>query len=295
MPPTAACAAATPWSTVRPTPPEACYYLRYPVEGKRVWRNVGANPLAAQNALAVQEHLIKGTALGIASVEQLAAAAAVPEAKPTVAAAAARIPWKAAVREYLLEIEARRSKRTATLYRSALDEFAAASPVTYLDEITRTHLLALEAYVLRKGNSPRTAYNHMVSVGTFLRHFGFGDVLKKRDLPRYTPKVPIAYSPEELRRLFAAASPEDRLLFEFFLGTGFREQEVMVATVRDVDFASGLIRCGPSPSTAPSLRIGRSGRFPCPTISWPSSRRTWRRTRSSGSSSPTGVGSRRST
>jgi hypothetical protein len=92
--------------------------------------------------------------------------------------------------------------------------------VTYLDEITRTHLLALEAYVRRKGNSPLTAYNHMVSVGTFLRHFGFGGVLKKRDLPRYTPKVPIAYSPEELRRLFAAASPEDRLLFEFFLGTG---------------------------------------------------------------------------
>jgi hypothetical protein len=41
----------------KPEPhPEACYYLRYPVEGKRVWRNVGADPLAAQNALAVQEH-----------------------------------------------------------------------------------------------------------------------------------------------------------------------------------------------------------------------------------------------
>ena len=231
--------------------PEACYYLRYPVEGKRVWRNVGADPLAAQNALAVQEHLTKGTALGIASVEQLTAAAAVPEARPPVTAESKRIPWKAAVREYLLEIESRRSKRTAILYRSALDEFAAASPVTYLDEITRTHLLALEAYIRRKGNSPRTAYNHMVSVGTFLRHFGFGDVLKKRDLrARYTPKVPIAYSPEELRRLFAAASPEDRLLFEFFLGTGFREQEVMVATVRDIDFESGLIRVRAKPEYA---------------------------------------------
>jgi hypothetical protein len=51
--------------------------------------------------------------------------------------------WDAAVRDYMLEVEGRRSKRTATLYRAALGEFKAANRIEYLNEITRIHLLAL--------------------------------------------------------------------------------------------------------------------------------------------------------
>ncbi len=35
--------------------------------------------------------------------------------------------------------------------------------------------------------------------------------------------------------MFAAANAEERMLFEFFLGTGFREQEVMFCSWRNVD------------------------------------------------------------
>ena len=56
-----------------------------------------------------------------------------------------------------------------------------------------------------------------------------------------TRKPPSAYDADQLKALFAVANSEDRLLFEFFLGTGFREQEVMHCTWRNVDFKSKVI------------------------------------------------------
>jgi len=49
-----------------------------------------------------------------------------------------------------------------------------------------------------------------------------------------------AYRPDELKALFAAATPDEWLLFQFFLCTGAREQEVMYAEWNDIDFVDGL-------------------------------------------------------
>jgi hypothetical protein len=124
--------------------PEGVYYLRYTVHDTRKWLNVGTDPRAALAAVARHKHLLQGLSLGIQSPE-LAPPAPVPEADP------ARLRWDVCVHEYMLEIEARRGRKTAVSYRQALEEFAATSPVTYLDEITRTHILALEAAIRRKG------------------------------------------------------------------------------------------------------------------------------------------------
>ena len=49
-----------------------------------------------------------------------------------------------------------------------------------------------------------------------------------------------AYRPDELKTLFAAADPEEWILFQFFLCTRAREQEVMYADWNDIDFVDGL-------------------------------------------------------
>ena len=49
-----------------------------------------------------------------------------------------------------------------------------------------------------------------------------------------------AYRPDELKALFAVADPEEWILFQFFLCTGAREQEVMYAEWGDLDFVDGL-------------------------------------------------------
>jgi integrase len=61
-------------------------------------------------------------------------------------------------------------------------------------------------------------------------------VVTRRDLPRYTKKTVDAYTEDELRALFAAANDNERLIFQFFLGSGARESEVAYACWSDINF-----------------------------------------------------------
>ena len=61
-----------------------------------------------------------------------------PAPKPAEIQGPPRIRWEDAYREYMLEIEARKSRRTGEVYSFALDGFRKACPeVVYLDEIRR--------------------------------------------------------------------------------------------------------------------------------------------------------------
>ncbi|MGC2497770.1 MAG: site-specific integrase, partial [Acidobacteriaceae bacterium] len=51
-----------------------------------------------------------------------------------------------------------------------------------------------------------------------------------------------AYDADQIDALFGAADAEERLLFEFFLKTGFRDQEAMYATWKNVDFKGKVIK-----------------------------------------------------
>jgi integrase len=53
---------------------------------------------------------------------------------------------------------------------------------------------------------------------------------------KYTEKKVKAYSVEEIRALNAASTDEELQIWQFFLGTGFREEEVSHACDTDVDF-----------------------------------------------------------
>src|SRR5262249_13458024 len=79
--------------------------------------------------------------------------------------------------------------------------------------------------------------NRVGEVVTFLRHFGIKDVTIR---VKYVEQTVRAYRPDELKTLFAVAEPEEWILFQFFLCTGAREQEVMYATWDDIDFVDGL-------------------------------------------------------
>lgn len=52
---------------------------------------------------------------------------------------------------------------------------------------------------------------------------------------KYVEAPPEAYTRQELEDLFRVSSEEDKLLWRFFLGTGFRESEVSVAEYSDVN------------------------------------------------------------
>jgi hypothetical protein len=91
------------------------------------------------------------------------------------------------------------------------------------------------AALQEEGLSPRTIFNHVMRIKTFLRSRGIVDLLKPEDIPDYDEPDVEAYDVNQLGAVFAAADPGERLLFEFFLPT-FRDQEVRYCTWRNVDF-----------------------------------------------------------
>jgi|GEM_PF-6572128 len=50
------------------------------------------------------------------------------------------------------------------------------------------------------------------------------------------------------------------MLFEFFLGTGLRDQEVMFTTWKNIDFKGKTFGSGPDPNGDSRLRTGKSVR-----------------------------------
>ena len=114
-------------------------------------------------------------------------------------------------------------------------------PGRSLDSISREHLLDHRAALQQDGLSPRTIYNHIMRINSFLRSQGITGLLKPGDKPTYDEPEVEAYDSDQLESLLRAADDEERLLFEFFLGTGFRDQEVMYCSWKNVDFKGKVI------------------------------------------------------
>ncbi len=106
---------------------------------------------------------------------------------------------------------------------------------------TQTYLRAAPFVVALKkdGQDDRTVANRVSGVITFLRAHGVVTVTLRH---KYTEKKVKAYSVEELRALNAASTDEELQIWQFFLGTGFREDEVAHACDTDVDFKLKTIR-----------------------------------------------------
>lgn len=89
----------------------------------------------------------------------------------------------------------------------------------------------------KKGLGDRTINNRLVEVGTFLKANGVKDVTLSQE---YVEKKVKAYRPDELKTLFAVATPDETIMFQFYLATGAREGEVMHAEWTDIDFVEQI-------------------------------------------------------
>ena len=103
----------------------------------------------------------------------------------------------------------------------------------WLDQIVKGDLTAYVVSLKKSGQDDHTIANRLGNVVTFLRARGFTNVTLRH---KYTEKKVKAYSVEEIRALNAASTDEELQIWQFFLGTGFREEEVSHACDTDVDF-----------------------------------------------------------
>lgn len=215
------------------------YVIRYVRDGKRTWETLTNCPTFHEAKVAVMR---KETALLTKDSQDLnvwqkqyrdgkpAPAKAPEEVKP------GELMLKAAIERYLENIQLK-SAKTSSGYEYTMNQFFDSCGQKPLGSVAKQDLINFVGFMRRQELSDRTIHNRIVEVVTFLRHFGIKDITLS---VKYTEKKVRAYRPDELTKIFAAADPEQWIMYQFFLCTGCREQEVMNAEYEDLDFVDGL-------------------------------------------------------
>lgn len=221
-------------------PASVTFCLRYTLEGKRRWEQLSVSTYKEAQAVSLKRlsELITEScqeeSLGAKISRNLALPT--PRSKPQPIAQINGLMLDAAIDKYLENV-ATKSSKTSSGYRYTLQQFYASTGNSLLSSVTTQQLYDFVGYLRREGLGDRTIHNRVGEVVTFLRHFGIKEVTIR---VKYVEQKVRAYRPDELRTLFAAADDEETLLFQFFLCTGAREQEVMHVEWSDIDFVDGL-------------------------------------------------------
>src|SRR2546428_4862667 len=130
-----------------------------------------------------------------------------------------------ALDQYLQGLQGK-SKATAYSYRRALEEFGRFCGEIPLKNTARQQVLDYKAYLYRQPMSETTRHARLLRVTMFLKHFGTEKVLRRGEWPQPNERIVEAYTVEEVERMLAASTPDERLLLEMFLTSGARDLEV---------------------------------------------------------------------
>jgi len=141
-----------------------------------------------------------------------------------------------AIAEFLEETKLSKKPKTFAAYTKTMAYFRESCKKVYIEDIERLDMLRFAAYLKEKGQAPRSVWNKFNNVMSFLKAQGLRGIVQKNDWPKFVQEEPEVYEKDDLAKLFAACDPGERLLFEFYLMTGMREQEVIYTTWNDGSF-----------------------------------------------------------
>ena len=216
------------------------FVLRYQRAGKRVWETLpdGTTYPDARHAAVEREcDLLNG-------VVPPKAAPAPSRPSPASATTTGGLLLDRAIDLYLAN-NATKSGKTVSAYAYCMQQFYRVVGNKPIAAITQQDLVDFVGAMRTEELSDRTIHNRVEEVVCFLRANGMKDVTLR---VRYTEKTVRSYRPDELKALFAAADPGEWVLFQFFLCSGAREQEVANAAWDAIDFTDRLFHIKDSPN-----------------------------------------------
>jgi integrase len=242
------------------------YYLEYRIDGKRIRESVGSKTTDAQEAMERKEIELAAMNRGIipksvpapkkpsGSVRQTTEKPA--ETKPE-APKDNRLTLSVAVDRYLEGYTdetgtehkgiVKKSPATYICYKKFLRYFlefcgweqkiendevvwakTAQCKKEFLDDVKGADLISFGVYLEeKKGLGGRTCWNGVNAIRIFMRKgYGKPRLVSDEDMPDYNEKDVDSYDEDELKELFNACDPDEKVLFTVFLQTGMREQEV---------------------------------------------------------------------
>jgi integrase/recombinase XerD len=210
----------------------AIYWLRWEHHDKTKYLRIGPDHKAAVAALLTQETFLAEQRYN-------------PETTAPVRRALA-----AAMSDFLLE---KPDPVKRANWKLELDQFVKVCHKFYLDQIDRADIFTFIEYWRAEGVAPRTVFNRTTALGTFLRwaevvvKFRFSIAKNGGDIPNFINPAVNWYEAEELVPFFNACTPDEKMVFLFFLGSGGREREVTFACWSDIDFAKQIFTIQPKP------------------------------------------------
>jgi integrase len=156
-----------------------------------------------------------------------------------------RVTIQAAITAYLEKQERKVHPRSVKAKKVELRNFSAFCKRRFVDEITHEDLIDYRDH-LWQTLADVTVYNRLVTIVTWLKHNPLLKVQGLLEYPTdYPEKVdtdPEPFTHDELRLLKSHATPGERLILQFFLATGCRDQEVSHLEYSDLDRTNNLVR-----------------------------------------------------
>jgi len=177
-----------------------------------------------------------------------------------------RILIKRVVETYL-EQKAAKAKKTRQQYRLALHEFLQAlalQRIRFLDEITENVLRKYKVFLEEQHFAGKTIDTRLNIVYFLLKKNKVEVRLPKAEMPVVEEEPAVPYGDEELKKLFAAMEPEDRLRYRFFLGAACREREVTYASWPDIDWTKKEFHVRNKPEVGFTVKNHESRTVPMP-------------------------------
>jgi integrase len=148
-----------------------------------------------------------------------------------------------AIAAYLKDVRPpQREPKTYEEYRLVLGKFRDTCSKRYVHQVNRDDCLEFMRHLYSLGNEARTVFNRMGIVLQLLKLHGIEKLLNKRDKPKFVRNVREMYQPEDLEALFKASTPDEKVLYLFFLLTGERDKEVRHTAWPDIDFVRSCVR-----------------------------------------------------
>jgi integrase/recombinase XerD len=200
------------------------FHIRPFVNGKQVWKTLLASSFkdareeAGHTADALEAHS-KG--LTVAEAEALTNSN--------------RLLIKSAVETYL-EQKSGKAKKTVYQYRLALNEFIEAVKIRYMDEITESVLRSYKKFMENQGYAGKTIDTRLNIIYFLLKKTGTAARLPRDEMPTVEEETAVPYTDEELEKMFGVMTPEEKIRYRFFLGTGCRDKEVTFAAWQDINW-----------------------------------------------------------
>jgi integrase len=232
--------------------PEGAYYLDWNEDGKRRRISVGDDPTAAYNSRARKQRELDAIAAGLIVSNPIENDS--------------RLRIRSAVDDFLEEIQLSRQRKTWSGYCVSLSYFQESCDKSFLDDVDRKDLLRFAAFLRdTKKLSPRTVHNKFADVLTFLQAQGVPKLIGKHDHPRFVEQEVDIYDDDELSTLHAICSQYHSTQYDFYLMTGFREQETMHTLWSNIRFNASIVEMRWKPQFNWTPKAYKEREVPVPT------------------------------